>query len=248
MDMILDFLVEYYVWVLVISIFLILVLIGYIADQKRKLKKIKEEKNIEQPQVQQPVNEVVNTPINDVVAPNVETTPVNEVSTPDVQTAPINEVVTPVVEPISEPIQQQSEVIDSSLFAPIGDTPVPAQPVMEPVIETPVTEINNVDLTPQQEIPSALAEPITEVASVPETSPVIQEPVYEPVEEVIDINEPIEQIDVPKQEEAPVEIPSVEEPIIEVIDEPQNVVNTWEPELVVENKDIISDATNKDSI
>jgi len=235
MDMILDFLVEYYVWVLVISIFLILVLIGYIADQKRKLKKIKEGKNIEQPQVQQPVNEVVNTPINDAIVPNVETTPINEVSTP-------------VVEPVAEPIQEQSEVIDSSLFAPIGDTPVPSQPIVEPVVETPVTEINNVDLTPQQEIPSTVVEPVTEVASIPETSPVIPEPVYEPVEEVIDINEPIEQIEVPKQEEAPVEISSVEEPVIEVIEEPENVVNTWEPELVAENKDIISDETKKDSI
>ena len=45
MEMILDFLVDNYIWILIISIFLILVLIGYIADQKIKLKKIKEQKN-----------------------------------------------------------------------------------------------------------------------------------------------------------------------------------------------------------
>ena len=232
MDMILDFLVEYYVWVLIISVFLILVLIGYIADQKRKLKKIKEGKNIEQVQPQQPSEPVaepvsVNTPVNDVVTPSVEATPVSEViNTPINDSVVQNVEVTPVMENVvsQEPIQ--SEVIDSSLFAPIGDTPVIPQP-----------EVTNV-------------EPIEEVISEPQidlTNNVSEETVEAPT---IDINEPIEQIEIPETEIIEtIEPTNITEPVSEVvISEPENIVNTWEPELTVENKDIISDETEKDSI
>ena len=147
------------------SVFLILVLIGYIVDQKRKLKKVKEqgvansEVNINtpvqeevqnvnvvpapvaaEPVVEQPVSNVTNTietPTFEPVAPITET--------PIVET-PMTEVVTPVVEqPVndlqSEPIFEEAPQTILDIPDNVADIQVPVQENAEPVeIQTPVIE------------------------------------------------------------------------------------------------------------
>lgn len=228
MDVILDFIVEYYIWILVISIFLILVLIGYIADQKRKLKKIREEKNnegqVQTPDVSTPIPEPVNIveqPINEGVAPIVEQTPIETT---------INEVVnTPSFESVKEEEPGQNEVIDSSLFAPIGDVSIPEESAI--FSETPVPEIIN------EPVFNTIEPDVTTEPTVDSVQPEI---VAEPVEEIIDLNIPIIE-DTPSVQNVETTEPiNNTEVIEEIVSEPQSVVNTWEPELIEENKDIIS--------
>ena len=84
MDTIVDFLVDNYIWVLIISVFLIIVLIGYIADQKRKLKKIKDQKTEEV--VNNEIN--INAPVQEEVQ-NINVAPAPVAAEP-VATEPIN--------------------------------------------------------------------------------------------------------------------------------------------------------------
>lgn len=219
MDVILDFVVEYYIWILVISIFLILVLIGYIADQKKKLKKIREEKNNEgqgaTPQASTSISESVNTvesQVNETIAPIVEPTPIETT---------VNEVInTPLFEPVKKEVAGQNDVIDSSLFVPMGDVNVTEEPVA--LNETPIPEVIN--------------EPVFNSIE-PTIDSVQPEQVAEPIEEIIDLNTSFEDT-TPVQNIETIEPINNTEVIEEIVSEPQNVVNTWEPELIEENKDI----------
>ena len=225
MEMILEFLVDNYIWVLIISVFLILVLIGYIADQKRKLNNIRKEK------------EQVST---------------NNVNIPVQEEVQNNEIVQNPV--ISEPINVSDNVVETPSFEPIaGDTiPVVEEVSTNNVIEPPIETQTNVLETPVIDIP--VEEPETDLISEPifEESP---QTILDIPGNVTDIESTVQDnnISIP----TPIEIntPIIEEPEIidelEIIDEPvnaENIVNSWEPVLAQENKDIINDEEIKDSI
>ncbi|MBE6153008.1 MAG: hypothetical protein E7166_02100 [Firmicutes bacterium] len=225
MEMILEFLVDNYIWVLIISVFLILVLIGYIADQKRKLNNIRKEK------------EQVST---------------NNVNIPVQEEVQNNEIVQNPV--ISEPINVSDNVVETPSFEPIaGDTiPVVEEVSTNNVIEPPIETQTNVLETPVIDIP--VEEPETDLISEPifEESP---QTILDIPDNVTDIESTVQDnnISIP----TPIEIntPIIEEPEIidelEIIDEPvnaENIVNSWEPVLAQENKDIINDEEIKDSI
>ena len=230
MEMILEFLVDNYIWVLIISVFLILVLIGYIADQKRKLNNIRKEK------------EQVST---------------NNVNIPVQEEVQNNEIVQNPV--ISEPINVSDNVVETPSFEPIaGDTiPVVEEVSTNNVIEPPIETQTNVLETPVIDIP--VEEPVVEQ---PETD-LISEPIFEESPQtILDIPDNVTDIESTVQDNnisipTPIEIntPIIEEPEIidelEIIDEPvnaENIVNSWEPVLAQENKDIINDEEIKDSI
>lgn len=234
MDTIINFLVDNYIWVLIISIFLIVVLIGYIADQKKKLKNIKEQK------VQGVANNEfnINTPVQETVQ-NVSVAP-----------API------AVEPIvNEPANIVSDTIETPTFEPIStedNTPIIETPVSEvakPINETPIVE------PPINEVTTPIAEPVV--------NDLISEPIVEETPQTIlnipdnvtDINVPVQENIVSEPIAIEIETPIIEdteiisEPeIIEEVSIPQNIVNTWEPELSQENKDIVNENEIKDSI
>jgi len=242
MDTILDFLVDNYIWVLIISVFLILVLIGYIADQKRKLKKIKQQ-NV------QVSDNNINNPVQEAVQ-NVNVVPNPVVSEPIVN-EPVNIEVNTIETPTFEPI-------NSDISIPTVETPV--NEVVEPTIETPIEEITQP--IESIEVPvekSPAIEPVIEQAE----NSLASEPIIEEVPQtILDIPDNVTDIEIPVQEnivqdENPVieETPIVEDTEIieepEIIDETtntQNIVNTWEPELIQENKDIINQEESKDSI
>lgn len=218
MEMILDFLVDNYIWILIISIFLILVLIGYIADQKIKLKKIKEQKT------QGLVSQNVNAPIQEVVQNN------NVVPNP-IASEPI----------VNEPVNVENNVdaIETPTFEPINNVPVEepiVEPVTEPIIEQPATNLVSEPIIEENtqtilDIPDHVIDvniPVQE-ETIPESAPIELKPMVE--QPVMDNTEIIE-----------------EPEIIEELGTLENVVNTWEPEIATQNQEIINETQNKDSI
>ncbi len=234
MDTIVDFLVDNYIWVLIISVFLIIVLIGYIADQKRKLKKVKEQNA--QGVTNNEIN--INTPAQEAVQ-NVNVAPA-PIAVEPIVNEPINIVPDAIETPTFEPVS--NEINESVAESPVSE--VVEQPVFEtPVVENPISE----EIAPVTEpVNDLISEPIVEEA--PQT-------ILDIPDNVTDINVPVQENII--SESIPIEIETpviddteiISEPeIIEEISTPQNVVNSWEPELAQENKDIINETEIKDSI
>lgn len=210
MDTILDFLVDNYIWVLIISIFLIVVLIGYIADQKRKLKKIKQQNN--QGVVNNNIN--VNTPVAEAVSSNTPpSVPVQETvnnTTNNVVAEPQSvEINTPVME---TPIEEVAPVVENL--------------VQEPIKEEPTSNLDNTPIV--EEAPQTILDIPDNTTDI--VTPVVEEVVSNPVENTQSDNL------------------TTENNTIQDVESTPNVVNTWEPELVEENKDIINIEEEKDSI
>lgn len=218
MDTILDFIVDNYIWIVIICVFLILVLIGFIADQKIKLKKIREQKS------QGVASSDINVPVQESVV-QTETVAPAPVAAEPVVNEPIvsNEVIeTPTFEPVTS-------VVEEPITVPEVPEPI-VESAVEPVVETvsePVVEVANDNLFSEpitEEVPQTILDIPDNVADIPAP---IQEEVVEPIIEDTEIIEDPEIID-------------------EVSEE--NIVNRWEPELKTENPEIINEIQIEDSI
>ena len=221
MDTILDFLVDNYIWVLIISVFLILVLIGYIVDQKKKLKKVKEQEVVANNEIN------INSPVQE------------EVQNINVVPAPV--AAEPVVE---QPVSNVTNTIETPTFESINNEPI--APITEtPIVETPMTEV----VTPVVE--NTISEPVVEQpVNDLQSEPIFEEAtqtILDIPDNVADIQVPVQENVVSDVEPIEIQTPIIED--TEIIEEPeviveeantQNVVNSWEPETIQETNDIIN--------
>ena len=150
-------------WVIIAAIVFVLALIGYLAESRKKNKKLEES----------------NTSADGVSAtPNVESTPA---SNNEVQSAPVNATDFNVMPEVnSTTVSQPSEIIsnsniDSTVFDASSSIETPAAPVAEqtivqesaPVVETPVAPVSA---------------PVVEQTTVQESVPVVETPAAPVVE------------------------------------------------------------------
>lgn len=147
-----DFIVENYVWFIVIGIIILMAVIGYIADKTDFGRKGKEEdtkeKKVEKPKKEKKVKEKKEKIKVEAKGINELTQEVAENNKVDVQeSADLN-----VVEPVQN-VQVNNENIDQSLFAPLTDNVNEVIPQNNEAVEN--TELKNVE-------PAKLENPIQE--------------------------------------------------------------------------------------
>lgn len=147
-----DFIVNNYVWFIVVGVIILMAVIGYIADKTDFGRKGKEEdtkeKKVEKPKKEKKVKETKEKIKVEAKGINELTQEVAENNKVDVQeSADLN-----VVEPVQN-VQVNNENIDQSLFAPLTDNVNEVIPQNNEVVEN--TELKNVE-------PSKLENPIQE--------------------------------------------------------------------------------------
>lgn len=147
-----DFIVDNYVWFIVVGIIILMAVIGYIADKTDFGRKGKEEdtkeKKVEKPKKEKKVKEKKEKIKVEAKGINELTQEVAENNKVDVQeSADLN-----VVEPVQN-VQVNNENIDQSLFAPLTDNVNEVIPQNNEVVEN--TELKNVE-------PAKLENPIQE--------------------------------------------------------------------------------------
>ncbi len=147
-----DFIVDNYVWFIVVGIIILMAFIGYIADKTDFGRKGKDEdtkeKKVEKPKKEKKVKEKKEKIKVEAKGINELTQEVAENNKVDVQeSADLN-----VVEPVQN-VQVNNENIDQSLFAPLTDNVNEVIPQNNEVVEN--TELKNVE-------PSKLENPIQE--------------------------------------------------------------------------------------
>ena len=168
-------------WVIIAAIVFVLALIGYLAESRKKNKKLEES----------------NTSADGVSAtPNVESTPA---SNNEVQSAPVTATDFNVMPEVnSTTVSQPSEIIsnsnlDSTVFDASSSIETPAAPVAEqtivqesaPVVETPVAPVSA---------------PVAEQTTVQESAPVVETPVAPvsaPVVEQTTVQESVPVVETP---------------------------------------------------
>ena len=147
-----DFIVDNYVWFIVVGIIILMAVIGYIADKTDFGRKGKEEatkeKKVEKPKKEKKVKEkkekikVEAKGINELTQEVTENNKVNVQESNDLN----------VVEPVQN-VQVNNENIDQSLFAPLTDNVNEVIPQNNEVVEN--TELKNIE-------PAKLENPIQE--------------------------------------------------------------------------------------
>lgn len=147
-----DFIVDNYVWFIVVGIIILMAVIGYIADKTDFGRKGKDEdtkeKKVEKPKKEKKVKEKKEKIKVEAKGINELTQEVAENNKVDVQeSADLN-----VVEPVQN-VQVNNENIDQSLFAPLTDNVNEVIPQNNEVVEN--TELKNVE-------PAKLENPIQE--------------------------------------------------------------------------------------
>ena len=137
-----DFIVNNYVWFIVVGVIILMAVIGYIADKTDFGRKGKEEdtkeKKVEKPKKEKKVKETKEKIKVEAKGINELTQEVAENNKVDVQeSADLN-----VVEPVQN-VQVNNENIDQSLFAPLTDNVNEVIPQNNEVVEN--TELKNVE-------------------------------------------------------------------------------------------------------
>ena len=137
-----DFIVDNYVWFIVVGVIILMAVIGYIADKTDFGRKGKEEdtkeKKVEKPKKEKKVKETKEKIKVEAKGINELTQEVAENNKVDVQeSADLN-----VVEPVQN-VQVNNENIDQSLFAPLTDNVNEVIPQNNEVVEN--TELKNVE-------------------------------------------------------------------------------------------------------
>lgn len=269
MNNILDFLVDNYIWVLIICVVLILILIGYIFDQKRKLDK-KKQSDIPKATEGNTIN--INTPVQDEVkvsntenlqsvSNNMEQPIVNE---PVMQTIPNTPVVEeptfntmpnnintsiPDVEPMNNMIHANEIPTEMPLESQTIETPNIEMPNVNPLdgiktemnVDNTQNSINQPINEPVEMVmPNVIEEPV--ISNTIETPQIIED--VTPVSNVQDINNVIQESSI--QDITPVEeikvdnIETIEDIPADIPNDNSEIVNMWEPEMVNEPKDIVN--------
>lgn len=206
MEQLNEFMVNNYIWITIVCLFLIFTLIGYMADKSKN----KDEGSKEQKKVK-PTPIVKNEEVKEIVN-NGEVTNNEENINPE----SVNNIEIPTQVEESKPVENE---IEEPKFE-------------EPIITTEEKEeINNIE-NEEEPVQKSLEELIAE-NELAETSN-------------NDIN--VEQTEITEEQKKIEE--NVEETVNEEIPKDADVVNAWEPELTVENKEIVAenDDEKKDSI
>ena len=165
-----EFLMKYYIWILVVLIVAIVTVIGFLADARSKKKKAKEEVNMNSSgtDAQTTSTPVVPQPVNDQSIMTVDNTsslvnsvaePVGDLNLNNIQVEPVVEPqanvpvepVAPVVEPqMSVPIEPVAPIVQPQMSVPVE----PAGPVVQSQMSAPVEPVVPV-VEPQMSVPVA---------------------------------------------------------------------------------------------
>jgi len=242
-----DYLLKYYVLILVVLVLAIITVIGFLADARLKKKKLakveKSGKGENNPEINSEVSSIVPQPINEQSimtqnigvqpSPVVEPLVVNEMVAPvgdvnvgtiELSSQPQMEVPTapvmPAVESVAPVVQPQMEVP----VAPVMPTAEPVAPVVQPQMEVPVAPVMPAVepvapiVQPQMEVPVAPVMPAVEPVA-----PVVQPQMEVPVAPVMPAVEPV----------APVVQPQMEVPVAPVMPAVEPVAPVVQPQMEV---------------
>lgn len=188
-----EFIMDNYIWIMIILGVALLACIGYVVDKRekkvknKKIEELSNEQNVVVPTIEQTPNqveEVVVQPVEEVI----ENTEITEQPSVE-ETVIAEEVVQPVEEVVETPIEQQTEELVQEpqieeikveeMVAPVEEETV-IEPALEPLVEEENTE--SVNITEEVKEPT-----FEEIESF---EPISEEVLEEPVEELTPVEQP----------------------------------------------------------